>query len=191
MADVEVIKNWPGDNQGNYKTPSCIAYPDETRAGFKNTKWGFDVPLDKTSYSWTKLLLDPSAKSTTHDDPALMEKLFGQGWMKLPPNKTAQEVCRDYLSRVYQYVNFKLEELYPGALDLTPMEFWITVPAIWSDTAKAATRNAALEAGFGSRPGDDLFMITEPEAAALASLVESVDSYSDPIQVRRSRVSPR
>jgi hypothetical protein len=154
-------------------------------------KWGFDVPPDKISYSWTKLLLDSSAESTTHDDPALMEKLLGRGWMQLPPNKTAQDVCRDYLSQVYQYAIFKLEELNPGALDLTPMEFWITVPAIWSDTAKAATRNAALEAGFGSRPGDHLFMITEPEAAALASLVEEVDSHSKPIQVRRSRVSLR
>jgi len=183
VGDVEVIKNWPGGGEGNLKTPSRLAYPDETRTGPKNTKWGFDVPPNKTSYSWTKLLLDPSAKSTTHDDPALMEKVFGQGWMKLPPGKTAQDVCRDYLAQVYQYTMFKLEAMYPGALEFTPMEFWITVPAIWSDTAKAATRNAALEAGFGSRPGDHLFMITEPEAAALASLVESVDSHSNPISV--------
>lgn len=42
--------------------------------------------------------------------------------------------------------------------------------AIWSDAAKAATRSAAHEAGFGSRPGDEIFMVPEPEAAAIATL---------------------
>lgn len=53
---------------------------------------------------------------------------------------------------------------------LAPFEFWFTVPAIWSDAAKAATRNAACEAGFGSRRGDEIYMVPEPEAAAIATI---------------------
>ncbi|KAF3480439.1 heat shock 70 kDa protein 12A [Arthroderma uncinatum] len=50
------------------------------------------------------------------------------------------------------------------------MEFWFTMPAIWSDKAQHATREAAKRAGFGSRPGDEIYMISEPEAAAIAAL---------------------
>lgn len=44
------------------------------------------------------------------------------------------------------------------------------MPAIWSNRAKADTRAAALGAGFGSRPHDEVHMITKPEAAALYAL---------------------
>jgi len=40
----------------------------------------------------------------------------------------------------------------------------ITVPAIWKDSAKALTRQAAEQAGI---PKKDLDLVTEPEAAAL------------------------
>lgn len=44
------------------------------------------------------------------------------------------------------------------------MCYIITVPAIWSDSAKDLTRQAACRAGF---PDDSLVLISEPEAAAL------------------------
>ena len=50
----------------------------------------------------------------------------------------------------------------------TPIEFWFTVPAIWTEKATAATVRAAGLAGFGNRPRDFLFVVTEPEAAAWA-----------------------
>ncbi|TVY15152.1 Heat shock protein [Lachnellula arida] len=53
---------------------------------------------------------------------------------------------------------------------ITPMECWITLPAIWSDEAKDATLAAAKKAGFGNREGDEVFTIAEPEAAAIATL---------------------
>ncbi|KAG4415113.1 hypothetical protein IFR04_011750 [Cadophora malorum] len=52
----------------------------------------------------------------------------------------------------------------------TPMECWVTLPAIWSEEAKVATLEAAKKAGFSSRPGDEIFTIAEPEAAAIATL---------------------
>jgi molecular chaperone DnaK (HSP70) len=69
----------------------------------------------------------------------------------------------------------------------TPMECWITLPAIWSDEAKDATLQAAKRAGFGNRPGDDVFTIAEPEAAAIATLKKYSGSSSDvfnPVKVR-------
>lgn len=34
-------------------------------------------------------------------------------------------------------------------IKMTPIEFWLTVPATWSDKAKSATKDAATRAEFG------------------------------------------
>lgn len=48
------------------------------------------------------------------------------------------------------------------------MEYIITTPAIWSESAQAKTRSCAEKAGMGK--GDDLQIISEPEAAATYAL---------------------
>lgn len=63
----------------------------------------------------------------------------------------------------------------------TPIEFWFCVPATWTRNARDATMEAAKKARFNSRPGDQIFMIMEPKAAAtaffddLAKGVSSID----------------
>jgi molecular chaperone DnaK (HSP70) len=54
------------------------------------------------------------------------------------------------------------------------LSYVITVPAIWKDSAKDLTRQAAVRAGI---PENRLELITEPEAAALycATYYEKVD----------------
>jgi hypothetical protein len=89
----------------------------------------------------------------------------------LPPGKTALQVCIDYLSGVYKYCMQELKRTWgDGMVDGTPIDFWVTMPATWSDRAQALTKTAACTAGFASRAGDRIFMITEPEAAAVAAL---------------------
>ena len=119
-----------------------------------------------------KLLLDTSAETAEFDDPELKDATgLTTGIFRLPKNMTAEQVCQDYLSNVYRYIvkNLKMrmgEEVFAS----TPMECYVTTPAIWTDKAQTATRDAAMRAGFGSRPGDVIRMITEPEAAAIAAL---------------------
>ncbi|KAK3317152.1 hypothetical protein B0T19DRAFT_451865 [Cercophora scortea] len=50
-------------------------------------------------------------------------------------------------------------------LDSTPIEYILTVPAVWSDKAKADTLACASGAGF--RPIETIRLINEPEAAAV------------------------
>lgn len=115
-------------------------------------------------------MLDKNALAGEYDDPALAD-MVGQGMMKLPDFRTAEEVCEDFLHELYIYLTTKLRgEMTPSTYDTIPMECWITLPAIWSDEAKDATLNAARKAGFGSRPDDAIFTIAEPEAAAIATL---------------------
>jgi len=91
--------------------------------------------------------------------------------MRLPDFRDAKGICEDFLREVYLYVSFKLrQQMSDSTYEKTPMECWVTLPAIWSEEAKDATLKAARSAGFGSRPGDDIFTIAEPEAAAIATL---------------------
>lgn len=127
------------------------------------------------SYLWTKLLLDKDAAKGQWDDPSLKE-YFGSGVLALPPGKSAESVCSDYMACLYKHFVARIE--HKVKLDITPMEVWITVPAIWSDLAKQSTLKAAERAGFGARRhlGDTTSVITEPEAAALTILKPRLDS---------------
>ncbi|KAH7304134.1 hypothetical protein B0I35DRAFT_152542 [Stachybotrys elegans] len=130
-----------------------------------------------TSCSWTKLLLDTSAETQEYDDPSL-GNAAGSVLFHLPAGKSAQQVCQDFLAQVYRHVMQALEAHYPAHLSITPVEFYFTMPAIWTDRAQAATKDAARGAGFGSRSLDTIHMITEPEAAAIAALKEELSPGS-------------
>lgn len=178
---IEVINQWPGTSETVSKVPTRMAYASENKNLYVD-KWGFAVTSGMESYLWTKLLLDRGTTVVELDDPALKD-LFGKGMLKLPRDKTANDVCTDYLMGLYDYMVGILSKKYsPEVYAVTPIECWITVPAIWSDAAKEATRSAALKAGFGSRNFDKVNIIPEPEAAALAALKPHLDADSiDPI----------
>lgn len=172
IDDIDVIRTWPGDGrpvEGNWKTPTVIAYRAENRRTSRD-HWGYEVRRGMVSCSWTKLLLDTSAETAEFDDPSL-RNTTGSALFHLPEGKDAQMVCQDYLTEVYRFVVHNLKmRMTPEVFDITPMECFLTVPAIWTDKARASTWAAAMAAGFGSRPSDAISMITEPEAAALAAL---------------------
>lgn len=63
--------------------------------------------------------------------------------------------------------NVDTQLLVEGSFELMPVEYVITVPAIWSDEAKDLTRDCAQKAGMGNAK-----LITEPEAAMVYVLDE-------------------
>jgi molecular chaperone DnaK (HSP70) len=139
------------------------------------------------AYSWTKLLLDENTPLTRYDD-ATLENASVMGILKLPKDKDAIQVVSDFLSEVYKHIlKMIAKQITEEALRITPLEFWFTVPAIWSDRAKDATRKAAEIAGFGNshdRREDTIFMITEPEAAAIAALKKTtIDGLGASVKV--------
>jgi molecular chaperone DnaK (HSP70) len=196
--DVEVIRTWPGPSKPTcevWKTPTIIAYKSENQhlkamTQSKNTTqtsndtmyWGYQVTPAMNSYAWFKLRLDDSSKMTDFDDLTVgkMSNSQGKGLLELPRGKSVEDVCADFLSCVHDHFMARLTKTYGSAmLTATPMEFWLTVPAIWSDKAKAVTRSAARRAGFCSRAGDEMFLISEPEAAAAASISKMTGSGVD------------
>ncbi|KAK3374126.1 hypothetical protein B0T24DRAFT_577000 [Lasiosphaeria ovina] len=172
VDDIDVIRTWPGDGgpvEGNWKTPTVIAYGSENNNEGRN-RWGYEVRRGMEACSWTKLLLDTSAETAEFDDPSLREAT-GSALFHLPPGKDAQMVCQDFLVEVYRFVVNNLRmRMTPEVFKRTPMECYLTIPAIWTDKARSATLEAAKAAGFGSRKIDSIYMIPEPEAAAIAAL---------------------
>jgi len=63
-------------------------------------------------------------------------------------------------------------------VDKTPIEYILTVPAVWSDKSKSDTLKCAVDAGFCS--AGEVSLITEPEAAAVYTFttVSALLAYS-------------
>lgn len=79
------------------------------------------------------------------------------------------KVVTDYLSGLCAHVGEYLErQLSRAVLDTTPFLYVLTVPAIWSDRAKARTVDAFARAMGADRRA--VYPISEPEAAATCVL---------------------
>ncbi|KAK5996056.1 Heat shock 70 kDa 12B-like protein [Cladobotryum mycophilum] len=154
------------------KAPTRVAFKDENSELDENA-WGYQVEPGMKTYAWTKLLLD-NTLPTDYDDPDLYLSA-GSELMRLPKGKSAKDVVTEYLKGMKQMFDSAAAE-YAGAhsLDDLPIDFWLTVPASWSERAKLLTKKAAMDAGFGTRSIDRIMLISEPEAAAHLSLKSSL-----------------
>ncbi|KAL3480533.1 hypothetical protein BJX99DRAFT_266451 [Aspergillus californicus] len=175
IDDIVLIKSWPGPARHSevvLKSPSRIAYASEN--GGKH-RWGYQVEPGMTAYSWTKLLLDRGTPLTRYD--SALEDSARLGIFRLPEDKDAVQVASDFLAGVYEHILKTIaKHITEETLRITPLEFWFTVPAMWSDEAKNTTLEAARRGGFGSRGGsveDKICLIPEPEAAAIAVIRRS------------------
>ena len=156
---IRLINNWPdpgAQNASKEKVPSSISYQNG-----QPLKWGYNVGLNDESFRWIKLLLEENHKYATTVEPVknsntLLRKI----------EKTAQEVVADYLKLLWEYTVEDIRKLHPDYKNLFAFRVVLTVPAIWSPAAKDRTLQAARVAGI---PGD-IQLVTEPEAAALATL---------------------
>jgi len=164
---VIVIKTWPDHNQQYAeKTPTIISY------GTSPPIWGGGVkPKHNQKFQRFKLALEPTTKI-----------LYGSrdgdlgDWPMDAGNREPVDVTADYLTCVHKFVEDVFLPSTYGTEFLKNQRrlYLITVPAIWSDLAKDLTRRAAARAGI---PDEKLFLVTEPEAAALycATTCEEVD----------------
>ncbi len=186
LLDVRPWTLWPGSETDNnehlQKAPSRIAYASEN-SDLDADAWGYEVEPGMKCYSWTKLLLDSSALPSEYDDPDLRNSA-APGLMALPPNKKAVDVVTDFMKGMNRMFKQAITEHMDKDGDLPmPVELWLTVPATWSEEAKWATRSAAIAAGFADRPGDEINLISEPEAAAYLALKSKLNDESDLVRV--------
>lgn len=181
--DIDIIKTWPGSNNiTSDKVPSEIAYdltplkngadtaiPDITpeqqgaRPPPQNIRWGFQFKPEEPRLRCIKLFLDRNQKL-----PHFVSPLETAAQLR-KCDKTVMDGVSDYLTQLYKHTMETLTRRYGESfMAMTKVQFVLTVPAVWSDSAKHATLQAAEKAGMGNR--HELKIISEPEAAALYTL---------------------
>ncbi|KAL4786295.1 hypothetical protein BJX76DRAFT_355201, partial [Aspergillus varians] len=151
---ISVIESWPS-HTGTQEGISSVKVPTELRYTEDSVEWGFQIPALVARYQWFKLGLDES-------NPLVSTKSWG--------DKTPAELTEDYLSALYKQILYTLEQKLGAALLRTiPLEFSLTVPAIWTEAAKDKTLKACQKAGF-IKNGEDISLVSEPEAAAIYAI---------------------
>ena len=83
--------------------------------------------------------------------------------------KSPEDLITDYLAELYKHLMYTLEEkLGASILRTIPIEFCLTVPAIWTEVSKEKTLKACRKAGIKSET--EISLVSEPEAAAIYAL---------------------
>lgn len=173
--EVDIIKTWPGGNGiTSDKVPTEISYdlsesPTSSAASITSEKaqaqikWGFQFKPEETRLRCIKLFLDRNQKL-----PHFVSPLETAAQLR-KCDRTVMDAVSDYLTKIYEHTIQTLTRRYGESfMSTTPVDFVLTVPAVWSDAAKNATLQAAERAGMGNR--HDLRLISEPEAAAVYTL---------------------
>jgi len=82
--------------------------------------------------------------------------------------RNVADAVADFLAKVNDHTRKKLCARYSEIfVNSTEIRYFLTVPAIWSDIAKDATKEAAIRAGMRA---NQITIISEPEAAAVYTL---------------------
>ncbi|KAF8423928.1 hypothetical protein EV426DRAFT_563193 [Tirmania nivea] len=197
--NIRTIKTWPNNNKSLEKVPSVIQYSarDSSRS-----KWGFEVsPEAPNPLRWFKLLLNeqssgatvsgrvppmPQRLSETHKGDADQLAHLLKTIASLPQDKTPLAVVTDYLKGIYEHTRETLYNAYPKSFTSSigndiALEFCLTVPAIWNDSAKDLTLQAARAAGMDESLVK-IKTVSEPEAAAVHCL-KTFNSTKDSLKV--------
>ncbi|KAF6817805.1 Chaperone protein DnaK [Colletotrichum sojae] len=156
------ITTWPisktiREGESSDKVPTKLRY-----AG-KEVQWGFSIPMNAPQdeiIEWFKLDLDPSLQTMGQ---AVSSDARG--------GRNVDKLVTDYISALGEHLLYTLrEKLGEQVVKTTPLEFVVTVPAIWSDLAKDKTRQACQKAvGLGTTNAP-IHLVSEPEAAAIYAL---------------------
>ncbi|KFY86902.1 hypothetical protein V500_07322 [Pseudogymnoascus sp. VKM F-4518 (FW-2643)] len=164
---TNLVDQWPAagshlTSKSSEKAPTEILYDEDEPGGFK---WGFQIPGDVDRHQWFKLNLDSKYNLATE----LSKRYPLPSSLPLGDQHMAQKLTADYLGALKKHLIDILQiQLGEHHAKETPLQFILTVPAVWSDAAKEATLQAAETAGLGQNA--PILMISEPEAAATYAL---------------------
>ncbi|KAL7766495.1 hypothetical protein ACKLNR_004411 [Fusarium oxysporum f. sp. zingiberi] len=156
------ITQWPVSS-ANKEGQSSDKVPTRIRYNGDKIEWGFSVPVNAPQHEvvdWFKLDLDPSTQAVGYN-PSTEGAQSG---------RNVDELVTDFISQLVDHLMYTLrEKLGSGLVDSTPLQFVITVPAIWSDLAKEKTKKACEQAMI-SVSEHHVHLVSEPEAAASYAL---------------------
>ncbi|CAO3623965.1 unnamed protein product [Cunninghamella echinulata] len=154
--EIVDITRWPKQMNVYPKTPTLSLYRNGSD---KLVAWGQEAKKLSFKRNNTDHLL---SRFKLHLDENLE-------LAPLPNGLTALDCITDYLEAFHTHVTGELQRGFASNYDQSKFRYCLTVPAMWSDKAKATMREAAIRAGIVNRwdHPDRLMLISEPEAAAL------------------------
>eukprot|EP00704_Kipferlia_bialata_P012633 g12633.t1 len=145
LGNVEAYYNWTDSEVSYCKTLTALYY-EEREDGYLATAWGHTArkrALNQRArknrggmyVSKFKLLLDHQgvAKKGAEADEICL----------LPPGVTVVQAVADYLRFMYDSVIAGITKQYDGFVTPEHIQWCLTVPAMWTDRAKAQMREAA------------------------------------------------
>lgn len=137
--------------------------------------------VEQASLRWFKILLEPD-----HKYAKTVQEVADANKMLEDMNKSPQDVAADYLQMLWKYTQEDIRKHKSSGWNDQATKVVITVPAMWSETAKLRTKRAAEAAGLPN----EVSLVSEPEAAALAVFRDKLDK-GDALEVRANPVSER
>ncbi|KAF5654811.1 hsp70 family chaperone [Fusarium sp. NRRL 25303] len=171
--NINFISSWPGLGREEGKVPTEIYYDDDGEM-----KWGYDIPGEVSRLQWFKLLLlKPDDLS-----PEMRASPFLQRARDITrqSGKAPVDVVADYLRLLWDHAQTKIkQELGNAAFNALTLHIVVTIPAIWKGYAQQSTEQAIRKAGLLGRRSagpTQLNVVTEPEAAALSTILDRYDS---------------
>ncbi|KAG0277937.1 hypothetical protein BGZ95_005055 [Linnemannia exigua] len=157
-GEVHEVSTWPKQTHNYPKVPTCNLYGPGSK---EILEWGYTakVAITKPPYKNHVLL----SKYKLHLDDAAGPH------PPLPNGLTVVDAIADYLRLFHAHVIQTVLKGFGSSFEQHHIQYCLSVPAMWTDNAKAIMRQAALQAGMISPldPPHRLLLISEPEAAAL------------------------
>ncbi|KAF4989743.1 hypothetical protein FGRMN_8930 [Fusarium graminum] len=157
------ITQWPVSST-NREGESSDKVPTKLRYNGSTIEWGFSIPITAPQdevIEWFKLDLDPSLQ-------AMGQTVTADG---ARGGRNVDTLVTDFTSQLGDHLLYTLrEKLGDSIVSSTPLEFVVTVPAIWSDLAKDKTKKACQKASGLSTSQQQVHLVSEPEAAAIYAL---------------------
>lgn len=164
--NVAILSQWESNvarASDSDKVPTKLSY-DQNR---NLLSWGFDIDPEDRQVSWFKLLLTGSTKDTVQKHRVHPELVATMSFL----DKDALDLASDYLSCLWKHTLEVLgTKIGESLVDVIKIKVVLTVPAIWDHQGQEMTRKAASNAGITTRPDTFLELVSEPEAASLATI---------------------
>ncbi|KAI9013758.1 hypothetical protein CLU79DRAFT_708537, partial [Phycomyces nitens] len=157
LNEIFDITTWPRAGGSTYvKVPTVSLYARDSK---KIIAWGYDAIRKAESIDNKDILVDKFKLLLDKDIPLI----------SLPHKMEPVDVISDYLSEFSTHIHNCFKHKFGKIYDKSKFRYWITVPAMWDDDAKAVMREACIRSDIIARYDnpDRLMLTSEPEAAAL------------------------
>ncbi|KAJ3167911.1 hypothetical protein HDU88_001858 [Geranomyces variabilis] len=161
-GSIEINYDWEDQIHPYCKTSTAVWY---------------DVVAKKTE-SWGYTAVANAMECTDPSSPCQLLQLFKlcvepasqDHGVQMPEGVDPLEIVSEYLTQLRKTLMLKLQARFGPSLQVEDINWCLTVPAIWSETAKQRMRHCAVQAGLISATEINmprLTLVLEPEAAAI------------------------